>query len=113
MILARRDTMKRMGVLGGISPQATMDFEARVHRISQQLIPQDFNRGYPPMVVWYHRRPPVRLDNDGRAVMPMEVDRQLVEAAGGLGSVAAFLVIPRTAAHPGLGPHPQTPHPPV
>jgi aspartate/glutamate racemase len=35
MILARRDTMKRMGVLGGISPQATMDFEARVHRISQ------------------------------------------------------------------------------
>ena len=52
--------MKRMGVLGGISPQATMDFEARVHRISQHLIPQAFNEGYPPMVVWYHRRPPIR-----------------------------------------------------
>jgi aspartate racemase len=94
--------MKRMGVLGGISPQATMDFEARVHRISQQLIPQDFNRGYPPMVVWYHRRPPVRLDNDGRAFMPMEVDRELVEAAGWLGTIADFLVIPCNAAHVGL-----------
>ena len=94
--------MKRMGVLGGISPQATMDFEARVHRISQQLIPQDFNRGYPPMVVWYHRRPPVRLDNDGRAFIPMEVDRELVEAAGWLGTMADFLVIPCNAAHVGL-----------
>ena len=94
--------MKRMGVLGGISPQATMDFEARVHRISQQVIPQNFNRGYPPMVVWYHRRPPVRLDNDGRAFMPMEVDRELVEAAGWLGTMADFLVIPCNAAHVGL-----------
>jgi aspartate racemase len=94
--------MKRIGVLGGISPQATMDFEARVHRISQQLIPQDFNRGYPPMVVWYHRRPPVRLDADGRAIMPMEVDPELVEAAAWLGKMADFLVIPCNAAHVGL-----------
>ena len=50
--------MKRMGVLGGISPQATMDFEARVHRVSQRLVPQMWNSGYPPMVVWYHRRLP-------------------------------------------------------
>ena len=62
--------MKRVGVLGGISPQATMDFEARVHRVSQALIAQDFNRGYPPMVVWYHRRPPVRMGDDGRAPAP-------------------------------------------
>ena len=94
--------MKRIGVLGGISPQATMDFEARVHRISQQLIPQDFNRGYPAMVVWDHRRPPVRLDADGRAIMPMEVDPELVEAAARLGKMADFLVIPCNAAHVGL-----------
>lgn len=94
--------MKRIGVLGGISPQATMDFEARVHRISQQLISQDSNRGYPPMVVWYHRRPPVRLDADGRAIMPMEVDPALVEAAASLGNMTDFLVIPCNAAHVGL-----------
>lgn len=94
--------MKRVGVLGGISPQATMDFEARVHRVSQALIPQDFNRGYPPMVVWYHRRPPVRMGADGRAVMPMEVDPELVKAAAWLGQAVDFLVIPCNAAHVGL-----------
>jgi aspartate racemase len=35
------DAMKRMGVLGGMSPQATMDFEASVHRASQRLVPPD------------------------------------------------------------------------
>ena len=94
--------MKRMGVLGGISPQATMDFEVRVHRVAQRLIRQDWNRGYPPMVVWYHRRPPVRMDADGRAVMPMEVDPELVEAAAWLGKGVDFLVIPCNAAHVGL-----------
>ena len=44
--------MKITGVLGGLGPQATMDFEARIHRISQQLIPRQANTGYPPMVVY-------------------------------------------------------------
>ena len=94
--------MKRIGVLGGISPQATMDFEARVHRVAQRMIAQDWNRGYPPMVVWYHRRLPVRLALDGRPVVPMEVDPQLVEAAGWLGKVVDLLVIPCNSAHVGL-----------
>ena len=94
--------MKRMGVLGGISPQATMDFEARVHRLCQQLVPQHFNAGYPPMVVWYHRRPPVRFGDDGRPVVPLEVDPQLVDGAAWLGKGVDFLVIPCNAAHVGL-----------
>ena len=32
--------MKTIGVLGGIDPQATMDFEQRVHAVSKRLIPQ-------------------------------------------------------------------------
>ena len=40
--------MKTIGVLGGIGPQATMDFEQRVHAVSQALIPQYANTGYPP-----------------------------------------------------------------
>ena len=74
--------MKRIGVLGGISPQATMDFEARVHRLCQRLVPQQWNTAYPPMVVWYHRRLPVRVDDANRPILPMEIDPQLVEAAG-------------------------------
>jgi aspartate racemase len=93
--------MKRIGVLGGMSPQATMDFEARVHRAAQRVVPQDWNRGYPPMVVWYHRRLPIRLGEDGSPVVPMEVDPELVEAAAWLGKGVDFLVIPCNAAHIG------------
>ena len=49
--------MKTIGVLGGLGPQATMDFEERIHTVSQQLIPQHGNSGYPPMVVYYYRHP--------------------------------------------------------
>ena len=94
--------MKRIGVLGGISAQATMDFEARVHRLSQALIPQHRNSGYPPMVVWYHRRLPIRVAGDGRPVVPMQVDPELVDAAAWLGQGVDFLVIPCNAAHVGL-----------
>jgi aspartate racemase len=94
--------MKRIGVLGGMSPQATMDFETRVHRLSQQLVPQRWNAGYPPMIVWYHRRLPVRVGADGRPIVPMQVDPHLVEAAAWLGKGVDFIVIPCNAAHVGL-----------
>jgi len=94
--------MKRMGVLGGISPQATMDFEARVHRLCQDHVAQHWNFGYPPMVVWYHRRLPVVLGDDGRPLVPVRVDPQLVEAAAWLGAGVDFLVVPCNAAHVGL-----------
>jgi aspartate racemase len=91
-----------MGVLGGMSAQATMDFEARVHRAAQQLIPQDWNRGYPPMVVWYQRELPMRVGDDGRPVEPRQIDPRLVDAAARLGSLVDFLVVPCNAAHVGL-----------
>jgi aspartate racemase len=94
--------MKRMGVLGGISPQATMDFEARVHRVCQRLVPQHWNAGYPPMVVWYHRGLPVRLGDDGRPIIPMQIDPQLVEAAAWLGKGVDFLVMACNSAHVGV-----------
>jgi aspartate racemase len=94
--------MKRMGVLGGMSAQATIDFEARVHRIAQALIPQDWTRGYPPMVVWYHRELPLRMDADGRPVEPRQIDPRLAEAAATLGALVDFIVMPCNAAHAGL-----------
>jgi aspartate racemase len=85
-----------------MSPQATMDFEARVHRVAQRLIPQDWNRGYPPMVVWYQRELPMRLGDDGRPLEPRQIDPRLVDAAARLGSLVDFLVVPCNAAHVGL-----------
>jgi len=94
--------MKRMGVLGGMSAQATMDFEARVHRVAQRLIPQDSMRGYPPMVSWYHRGVPLRLGADGRFLEPRQIDPGVLDGAAKLGPLVDFLVVPCNAAHAGL-----------
>jgi aspartate racemase len=94
--------VRRMGVLGGMSAQATMDFEASVHRSAQRLVAQDWNRGYPPMVVWYHRELPVRHGADGQVFEPRQIDPQLVEAARRPAPLVDFLVVPCNAAHVGL-----------
>lgn len=91
--------MKTIGVIGGLGPQATMDFEARVHRISQRLLPQWMNSGYPPMVVWYYRNPPMLQDADHHAVQPLQVDPRLLEAAKKIGALADFLVITSNTPH--------------
>jgi aspartate racemase len=91
--------VKTIGILGGISPQATMDFEMRLHQVSQRIIPQRGNSGYPPMLVYYHRRPPV-LTKDGIVpVLPLQADSDLLEAARWLGTKADFLVITANGAH--------------
>jgi aspartate racemase len=94
--------MQRIGVLGGISPQATMDFEAQLHRVSQRLVTQDWNRGYPRVVVWYHRELPIQVDGDGRPLVPRRIDPGLLEGAAWLGKAADFLVIPCNSAHVGV-----------
>ena len=94
--------MQRIGVLGGISPQATMDFEIQVHRVCQRLVRQDWNRGYPRMVVWYHRELPIQVDDRGQPVVPRQIDPGLLEGAAWLGKVADFLVMPCNAAHIGV-----------
>ena len=62
--------MKAIGVLGGIGPQATMDFEARLHAVSQRLIPARENQGYPPLLVRYLRHAPVVLEDDNAPAGP-------------------------------------------
>jgi aspartate racemase len=91
--------MKTIGVLGGMGPQATMDFEARIHTVSQQLIPQNGNSGYPPMIVYYHRALPMLVDEHNKPLMPRQVDPRFLAAAKKLASTADFLVIPSNAPH--------------
>lgn len=91
--------MKTIGVIGGIGPQATMDFEERVHRVSQALIPQFTGTGYPPLVVFYLRHPPLLLNDDGSPVLPRTPHPGLIDAAKKLGALADFIVITSNGAH--------------
>jgi aspartate racemase len=76
-----------------------MDFEARIHRISQQLIPQQANQGYPPILAYYYRHAPVISNDDRTPVFPIQIDPRLLEAARRLGAWADFLVITSNGMH--------------
>jgi aspartate racemase len=91
--------MRTIGVLGGIGPQATMDFEARLHRAAQGRIPARANGGYPPMVVYYHRRPPIVLKEGGAPYVPLRPDPEFLEAARKLGAMTDFLVVVANGPH--------------
>jgi aspartate racemase len=90
---------KTIGVLGGLGPQATMDFEARLHKVAQRLIPQRANGGYPPTVVYYHRHPPVLVNDDLSPRWPIQADPRLLEIAKRLGAWADFIVMPSNGPH--------------
>ncbi|MDQ3705838.1 MAG: aspartate/glutamate racemase family protein [Chloroflexota bacterium] len=91
--------MKTIGVLGGLGPQATMDFEARVHAASQKLIPPRANSGYPPMIVYYHRTAPIVVDENSQPVFPVEMHPALREKLEAFGKLADFLVITANGPH--------------
>jgi aspartate racemase len=91
--------MKTIGVLGGLGPQATMDFEARVHTVSRKLIPARRSGGYPPMLVYYYRFPPFLLGEDETPLLPLQPDSRLLDAARNMAQWANFLVITANAPH--------------
>lgn len=91
--------MKTIGVLGGMGPQATMDFEARVHAIVQRDNPTLTQNDYPPLVVYYHRGGPVLMQEDGSPVFPIQPHPALLNAASKLGAWVDFLVITSNGAH--------------
>ena len=91
--------MKTIGVLGGLGPQATMDFEVRLHAVAQRLIPQQGNSGHPPLIVYYHRRAPFVMQDERTPVLPLQPDPGLFEAAQWLGARTDFLVITANSLH--------------
>ncbi len=90
--------MKTIGVLG-LGAQATVDFEIRVHRAAQRHVEPNASLGYPPMVVWHHRRPPVAVKEDLSPVLPLRSDPELLKAAAWLATKADFLVMTSNGAH--------------
>jgi aspartate racemase len=91
--------MKTIGILGGLGPQATMDFEERLHAVAQRLMPQHGSSGHPPLVVYYHRRSPFVMQDERRPVLPLQPDPDLLQAAQWLGARADFLVITANGPH--------------
>ncbi|GAB4423923.1 MAG: amino acid racemase [Chloroflexi bacterium OHK40] len=92
--------MKTIGILGGLGPQATIDFEQRLHRAAQQLTPQQGNMTYPPLVSWFFREPPVLIAADTPPPTELPpVNPRLLEAARALGGHVDFLVIPSNGVH--------------
>jgi len=91
--------VQTIGVLGGIGPQATMEFERLLHRASQELVPPNAMEGYPPLVVHYCRFPPFVADGNGAPVLPRRPDPRLLEAASKLGALVDFLVVTSNATH--------------
>lgn len=91
--------MKTIGVIGGLGPQATMDIVARLHKVSQNLVPQFVNRGYPPFLVGYFRDAPMVLNEDGSVPDELTPDPQLLELAKTLGLHTDFLIIASNTPH--------------
>ena len=91
--------MKTIGVIGGIGPQATMDFEWRLHAEAQRTVPQSANSGYPPMVVYYLREIPVAVDENLTPLQPMRPSPRLFEVAAQVGALSDFIVVTSNAPH--------------
>lgn len=91
--------MKTIGILGGMGPQATIDFEQKIHEVSKKLIPQHINQGYPPMVVYYYRNDPRAAIDYDVPTEHLEVNKKMLEVVKKLGTHADFLVIPSNTPH--------------
>jgi aspartate racemase len=91
--------LKTIGILGGVGPQATVNFEEHIHLASRELIPPLFNSGYPPMIVFYHRHAPIQINKDLTPVFPLKPDPGLLDAAKRLGTMVDFLVITSNGVH--------------
>jgi aspartate racemase len=87
--------MKTIGVIGGLGPQATMDFEARLHAVAQRLIPQQHNTGYPPLIVAYVREVPMVFDTLDHA----HAAPALIDAAQKIGPLVDVLVMTSNTPH--------------
>jgi aspartate racemase len=88
-----------IGVLGGIGPQPTVDFERMVHEEAPSFIEPHLNQGSPPMVTVYLRHAPVVLAEDGRPREPLALDPRVLEAARRLGEWADFIVVVSNTPH--------------
>jgi aspartate racemase len=91
--------VQTIGILGGFGPDATIDLERRILVESRKLVAADFNRGYPPVVSFHLRHPPIQLKDGAPLSGPLRIDPRVLEAAARLGSLVDFLIIGANTPH--------------
>ncbi len=91
--------MKTIGILGGFGPDATIELERRILEESRRRIPPALNGGYPPVVTFHLRHPPVRHEHGAPPAGPLRIDDRVLEAARRLGALADLLIIGANAPH--------------
>ncbi len=86
--------LKTIGVLGGLGPQATIDFYSKVLSYCQARIKAHANKGYPEMIIYNCNFPPFS-EKDKSIVNP-----KLINAAKSLEKAGAdFIVMPSVTPH--------------
>ena len=85
---------KKIGVLGGLGPQATIDFYSKVLYYCQTKVKPHANEGYPEMIIYNCNFPPFSEKNQNK------VNPKLIKAAKSLEKAGAdFIVIPSITPH--------------
>lgn len=87
-------SMKTIGVLGGLGPQATIDFYSKVLSYCQTKIKAHANEGYPPMIIYNCNFPPFSERNKSAVNLRLIAAAKSLEKAG-----ANFIVIPSVTPH--------------
>lgn len=92
--------MRRIGIIGGLSQWATMDFLHRLFQVPIALeIPQYGNRGYPPVDIRFMNKAPMLLNPDGSYPDVLQPSAELLEAAQFVGKNADLIVVTSNTAH--------------
>jgi aspartate racemase len=94
--------MKTIGIIGGIGPQATMQYEELLHAAAQKYISVELinaNSGYPPMIVYYLREAPIKRTPDGKPIFPYTPSESMIKAAKLLGQYCDFILIASNSPH--------------
>ena len=86
--------LKTIGVLGGLGPQATIDFYSKVLSYCQTKIEAHANECYPEMVIYNCNFPPFSEKNQNK------INPKLIKAAKNLEKAGAdFIIIPSITPH--------------
>lgn len=91
--------MKNVGVLGGMGPQATLDFLQEMHKYAQEKIPQSFHLGYPPTEVIFFPYSSILLNKNGTLPKKFYPDPRLISTVYNLSRNVDFIVMPCNMAH--------------
>lgn len=92
-------SLKRVGMIGGMGHQATVDILFRIHRVAAARIPQYANRGQPPIDLRAINQAPMWLNEDGSLPIVIVPTRAFLDAARYVAKDSDFIVMASNTPH--------------